>query len=182
MAKAKPTQAQIENTYAYQHYLDRFTLLALSMALALCACGSKGSDTIKGTYSMHVGGYDWGCATDKVILSLDYALDAVAIEDFVVEETKNMTNWGQNPDVAFGEAYEGTTTLKVTKAYLCDETGAETTEPSKNVALEIYVDGEQIILKKYEPACIFCGDARDVANYKGKNICQNCLGELKTDK
>ena len=29
-------------------------------------------------------------------------------------------------------------------------------------ALEIYVDGEQIILKKYEPACIFCGDARDI--------------------
>lgn len=27
-------------------------------------------------------------------------------------------------------------------------------------ALEIYVDGEQIILKKYEPACVFCGDAR----------------------
>ena len=23
-------------------------------------------------------------------------------------------------------------------------------------ALEIYVDGDQIILKKYEPACIFC--------------------------
>ena len=116
------------------------TLLAFSMALALCACGSKGSDTIKGTYSMHVGGYDWGCATDKIILSLDYALDAVAIEDFVVEETKNMTNWGQNPNVAFGEAYEGTNTLTVTKAYLCDETGAETTEASKYVALEIYVD------------------------------------------
>ena len=48
-------------------------------------------------------------------------------------------------------------------------------------ALEIYVDGEQIILKKYEPACIFCGDARDVVNYKGKNICKNCLNELKTD-
>ena len=46
-------------------------------------------------------------------------------------------------------------------------------------ALEIYVDGEQIILKKYEPACIFCGDARDVVNYKGKNICQKCLDELK---
>ena len=25
--------------------------------------------------------------------------------------------------------------------------------------LEIYVDGEKIILKKYEPACIFCGNA-----------------------
>ena len=42
-------------------------------------------------------------------------------------------------------------------------------------ALEIYVDGEQIILKKYEPACIFCGDARDVVNYKGKKICTNCI-------
>ena len=42
-------------------------------------------------------------------------------------------------------------------------------------ALEIYVDGEQIILKKYEPACIFCGDTRDVVNYKGKNICTNCI-------
>lgn len=49
-------------------------------------------------------------------------------------------------------------------------------------ALEIYVDGEHIILKKYQPACIFCGDARDVINYKGKNICKNCLEELKADK
>ncbi|HAK42145.1 MAG TPA: AbrB family transcriptional regulator [Clostridium sp.] len=46
-------------------------------------------------------------------------------------------------------------------------------------ALEIYVDGDQVILKKYEPACIFCGDARDVINYKSKNICQKCLAELK---
>ena len=46
-------------------------------------------------------------------------------------------------------------------------------------ALEIYVDGEQIILKKYDPACIFCGDAIDVVNYKGKNIYKNCLTELK---
>jgi transcriptional pleiotropic regulator of transition state genes len=48
-------------------------------------------------------------------------------------------------------------------------------------ALEIYVDGEQIILKKYQPACIFCGDARDVTNYRGKNICKKCMTELKTD-
>ena len=27
-------------------------------------------------------------------------------------------------------------------------------------AIEIYVDGESIILKKYEPTCIFCGDGR----------------------
>lgn len=45
-------------------------------------------------------------------------------------------------------------------------------------ALEIYVDSDQIILKKYEPACIFCDDARDVTDYKGKNICKNCLEDL----
>lgn len=46
-------------------------------------------------------------------------------------------------------------------------------------ALEIYVDTNQIILKKYEPACIFCNNASDVVSFKGKNICKNCLEELK---
>lgn len=45
-------------------------------------------------------------------------------------------------------------------------------------ALEIYVDSDKIILKKYEPACIFCGNAEDVVNYKGKNLCKTCLTEL----
>lgn len=45
-------------------------------------------------------------------------------------------------------------------------------------ALEIYVDNEKIILKKYEPACIFCGNAEEVMNYKGKNLCRSCLTEL----
>lgn len=48
--------------------------------------------------------------------------------------------------------------------------------------LEIYTEGEQIILKKYEPACIFCGDATDVTNYKGKNICRKCFTEIKASK
>lgn len=45
-------------------------------------------------------------------------------------------------------------------------------------ALEIYVDGSQIVLKKYEPACIFCGNAKDIVHYKGKNICKNCMEEM----
>ncbi|OSA69867.1 AbrB/MazE/SpoVT family DNA-binding domain-containing protein [Clostridium botulinum] len=44
--------------------------------------------------------------------------------------------------------------------------------------LEIYTEGEQIILKKYAPACIFCGEASEVINFKGKNICKICLKEL----
>jgi transcriptional pleiotropic regulator of transition state genes len=46
-------------------------------------------------------------------------------------------------------------------------------------ALEIYVDGESIILKKYEPACIFCGNAKDVTVFKNKNICLGCVNQIK---
>jgi len=46
-------------------------------------------------------------------------------------------------------------------------------------ALEIYVDGNSVILKKYEPDCIFCGTAKDVTAYKGKNICADCMNDLK---
>ena len=41
-------------------------------------------------------------------------------------------------------------------------------------ALEIYVDDNTIILKKYEPTCIFCGDSTDVSEFKGKSICAAC--------
>ena len=54
-----------------------------------------------------------------------------------------------------------------------------TLDISEKDALEIYVDGDTVILKKYEPACIFCGNARDVVTYKGRNICPDCLEELK---
>ncbi|MET3291293.1 AbrB/MazE/SpoVT family DNA-binding domain-containing protein [Brevibacillus fluminis] len=45
-------------------------------------------------------------------------------------------------------------------------------------ALEIFVDGERIILKKYEPACIFSGNAEDLVYYKGKMISKECVREL----
>ena len=45
-------------------------------------------------------------------------------------------------------------------------------------AFEIYVDGDQIVLKKYEPSCIFCGNAKDIIHYKGKNVCSACAHEL----
>ncbi len=46
-------------------------------------------------------------------------------------------------------------------------------------SLEIYVDENQIVLKKYEPACIFCGDATNVITYKGKILCGKCVQDLK---
>lgn len=42
-------------------------------------------------------------------------------------------------------------------------------------SLEVYTDGDFIMLKKYEPACIFCGEARNVKQFHGKNICAGCL-------
>jgi len=45
--------------------------------------------------------------------------------------------------------------------------------------LAIYVEDQMIILTKYEPACVFCGQAREVFHYKGKNICRSCMDELK---
>lgn len=46
-------------------------------------------------------------------------------------------------------------------------------------SLEIYVDDDRIILRKYEPTCVFCGSSKDVISFKGKNICPNCLNELR---
>lgn len=45
--------------------------------------------------------------------------------------------------------------------------------------LEIFVDGSYIMLQKYQPSCIFCGNADNVTHYKGKNICGDCVAELK---
>ncbi|MCR6545264.1 AbrB/MazE/SpoVT family DNA-binding domain-containing protein [Dehalobacterium formicoaceticum] len=48
-------------------------------------------------------------------------------------------------------------------------------------ALEIYVDNEKIILKKYEPACIFCGSAEDIQHFKGKNVCRECAASMNAE-
>ena len=45
--------------------------------------------------------------------------------------------------------------------------------------LEIFIDEDRIVLKKYEPACIFCNSADDVVYYEGKRICGACLAKLK---
>lgn len=44
--------------------------------------------------------------------------------------------------------------------------------------IEIYVDDSSIILKKYEPNCVFCGNTNDLIEYKGKLVCEKCSKEL----
>lgn len=45
-------------------------------------------------------------------------------------------------------------------------------------ALEIFVDGESIILKKYNPADVFTGSLEDLIEYKGKKISKATIIEL----
>ncbi|MCI9120907.1 MAG: AbrB/MazE/SpoVT family DNA-binding domain-containing protein [Oscillibacter sp.] len=45
-------------------------------------------------------------------------------------------------------------------------------------ALEIYVEGSSVILKKYKPSCIFCDATKDISLFKGKNVCPKCMKEL----
>ncbi len=45
-------------------------------------------------------------------------------------------------------------------------------------AMEIYVEDDSIIIKKYEPSCIFCGNAGNVVNYLDKRVCKDCIAKL----
>mgnify|MGYP005792504327 FL=1 len=44
--------------------------------------------------------------------------------------------------------------------------------------IEIYVDGSSIVLKKYEPNCIFCGSTENLISYNDKLICENCSKKI----
>lgn len=44
--------------------------------------------------------------------------------------------------------------------------------------VEIFVDEDRIVLRRYNPACIFCDDTEGITNYKGKNVCPACVKKL----
>ncbi len=50
--------------------------------------------------------------------------------------------------------------------------------------MEIYVDGSSIILRKYEPNCMFCGGSKKLVEFQDKLICEKCaekIGKLKAE-
>lgn len=40
------------------------------------------------------------------------------------------------------------------------------------------MDGPSIVLKKFQPACIFCDGEKDIIEFRGKNICPRCFQEM----
>ena len=44
--------------------------------------------------------------------------------------------------------------------------------------LEIFTQGDFIMLRKYSPACVFCDSMEDIIDYAGKKVCRACAAEL----
>ncbi len=57
-----------------------------------------------------------------------------------------------------------------------------TLDIDKKDPMEIYVEEDTVILKKYEPGCTLCNSVDDLISYRGKNVCQECLEELESLK
>ncbi len=56
---------------------------------------------------------------------------------------------------------------------LCRTMGIDSGTP-----IEIFTDEDDIILRKYHPGCIFCGDVDGLAEYAGKKICPICAAAI----
>ena len=44
--------------------------------------------------------------------------------------------------------------------------------------LEIYVEGNSIILNKFEITCVFCGSTKKLVEYTDKLVCTKCIKKL----
>ena len=42
-------------------------------------------------------------------------------------------------------------------------------------SLEIFIDGETIVMRKYVPGCIKCGDLNIISDDNQIKLCQHCL-------
>ncbi len=50
---------------------------------------------------------------------------------------------------------------------------------SSKDTVEIFVNGDTIILKKYEPSCIFCGSLGNAKLFKGRMVCEECIADIQ---
>jgi transcriptional pleiotropic regulator of transition state genes len=45
--------------------------------------------------------------------------------------------------------------------------------------LEMSLEGDNVVMRKYPPTCIFCGSMEDLREYRDKRFCCCCADELK---
>ena len=53
-----------------------------------------------------------------------------------------------------------------------------TLDSAERDELEIYLDDDKVVLKKYEPSCIFCGSSCGLVTYHGRNVCMECIENM----
>ncbi|MBP0972901.1 MAG: AbrB/MazE/SpoVT family DNA-binding domain-containing protein [Oscillospiraceae bacterium] len=49
---------------------------------------------------------------------------------------------------------------------------------NQNDYLQIFLDGDTIILKKSQASCSLCGSPDDLKDYRDKKVCLKCIREL----
>lgn len=120
-------------------------VLAATMSMTLLACSNttseaqpeeSASDALKGSFSVNIVGEDYGCGVDKAIITFDKAVDSVSKETFIVEETKQNTDWS---DESFPVVIQ-TTPRTILDAYLVDENCEKTDQPSTTAVIEMNID------------------------------------------
>ncbi|MCK8824674.1 AbrB/MazE/SpoVT family DNA-binding domain-containing protein [Fuchsiella alkaliacetigena] len=52
-------------------------------------------------------------------------------------------------------------------------------EIKEGTPMGVYVDGGKVIVKKYEPQCVFCNSTEDVVDFKDELVCSECLSEIE---
>ena len=51
-------------------------------------------------------------------------------------------------------------------------------ELEPDTCLELFTEGEQIVMRKYGASCVFCQSDENLTEYMGKHICGDCLEKL----
>ena len=46
-------------------------------------------------------------------------------------------------------------------------------------SFEIYTEGEYVVLKKYQPTCVFCGNLGESVEMSGHTVCNKCIEKLR---
>ena len=49
------------------------------------------------------------------------------------------------------------------------------TKESMGSQIEIVLNGDEIVLRKYEPGCKCCGEIRELKEFMGERLCSKCI-------
>ena len=113
--------------------------IGVALILSACVSGKEDSildESISGTYSYHIGGYDWGPAVDTVFLEFNEKLDEVPTDAITITETKEVTDF---TDDSF-PVVQKSSDLEIAKAYFVDDKKIKSETPTNKVAFEIAVN------------------------------------------